>query len=198
MALISDFKTKMVGGGARPNQFYVQLAFPSAVGLVGGTFAAQQAQFLVKASQLPASTLEDISILYKGRPVHFAGERTFQPWSVTIYNDTSFNIRNSFEKWHDYIQNYATTNGETTASNYQTQMQVHQLDRGGAIIKSYSFINAYPTAISAIGLDYDQQNAIEQFDVEFTYDYFTSSTATAGSSFGVAGAINTPIGTFSI
>jgi hypothetical protein len=193
MANIADFKAQMIGGGARPNQFRVELTFPSYVSL--GVVAGQRAQFLCKAAQLPASTIENIPVLYRGRPVNFAGERTFQPWTVTIYNDTTFNIRNALEQWQSGIQNYNTTNGRTNPRDYQVDLSVHQLDRNGATIKTYKFIDAFPTAISAIGLDYEQQNAIEQFDVEFTYNFFTSNTG-ATSGFGVNVSVDTPIGSF--
>ena len=193
MANIADFKAQMIGGGARPNQFRVELAFPSYVTL--GVVAGQRAQFLCKAAQLPASTIETLPVLYRGRPVNFAGERTFQPWTVTIYNDTTFGIRNAMEQWQSGIQNYNTTNGRINPTDYQVDLNVHQLDRNGAIIKSYKFVDAMPTAISAIGLDYEQQNAIEQFDVEFQYNFFTSATG-AASGFGVNVSIDTPVGSF--
>lgn len=193
MANIADFKAQMIGGGARPNQFRVELAFPSYVTL--GVVAGQRAQFLCKAAQLPASTIENIPVLYRGRPVNFAGERVFQPWTVTIYNDTTFGIRNAMEQWQSGVQNYNTTNGRTNPTDYQVDLLVHQLDRNGATIKTYKFVDAYPTAISAIGLDYEQQNAIEQFDIEFTYNFFTSNTG-ASSGFGVNVSIDTPVGSF--
>jgi hypothetical protein len=193
MANIADFKAQMIGGGARPNQFYVQLTFPSYVGL--GVVAGQQAQFLCRSAQLPASTIEPITTLYRGRPVQFAGERTFAPWTVSIYNDTSFNIRNALESWQNGIQNYNTTLGRTNPTQYQVDLNVYQLDRGGAIIKSYRFVDAMPVNIGPIQLDYDQQNQIEQFDVEFTYNYFTSNTTTGGG-IGVNVSVDTPIGTF--
>lgn len=183
----------MIGGGARPNQFRVELTFPSYVSF--GAAAGQRAQFLCKAAQLPASTVENIPVLYRGRPVNFAGERAFQPWVVTVYNDTTFGIRNALEQWQSGIQNYNTTNGRTSPTDYQVDLQVHQLDRNGAIIKTYKFVDAYPTAISAIGLDYEQQNAIEQFDVEFTYNFFTSATG-AAASFGANVSVDTPVGSF--
>lgn len=191
MANIADFKSQMIGGGARPNQFRVELTFPSFVTL--GAVAGQRAQFLCKAAQLPASTIETIPVLFKGRPVNFAGERTFAPWTVTIYNDTTFGIRNALEQWQSGIQNYDTTLGKVNPSEYQVDLQVHQLDRSGSIIKSYKFVDAFPTNISAIGLDYEQQNAIEQFDVEFTYNYFTSATGASGG-FGVNVSVDTPVG----
>jgi hypothetical protein len=155
MANIADFKAQMIGGGARPNQFRVELTFPSYVTL--GTVAGQRAQFLCKAAQLPASTIENLPVLYRGRPVNFAGERSFQPWTVTVYNDTTFGIRNALEQWQSGIQNYNTTNGRTNPTDYQVDLQVHQLDRNGGIIKTYKFVDAYPTAISAIGLDYEHK-----------------------------------------
>lgn len=193
MANIADFKAQMIGGGARPNQFRVDLTFPSYVGL--GAIAGQRAQFLCKAAQLPASTIETLPVLYRGRPVNFAGERTFQPWTVTVYNDTTFGIRNALEQWQSGIQNYNTTDGRTNPSDYQVDLTVTQLDRSGAEIKSYKFVDAMPTLIGAIALDYEQQNAIEMFDVEFTYNFFTSDTG-ASSGFGLNVSIDTPVGTF--
>ena len=195
MANIADFKAQMIGGGARPNQFRVELTFPSFVTL--GVIAGQRAQFLCRAASLPASTIETISIPYRGRPVNFAGERSFQPWTVSIYNDTTFNIRNALEQWQSGIQQYNTTNGRTNPTDYQVDLSVHQLDRNGATIKSYKFTDAFPTNIGAITLDYEQQNAIEQFDVEFVYNFFTSNEG-AGAGFGVNVGINTPIGTFPV
>jgi hypothetical protein len=195
MANIADFKAQMIGGGARPNQFRVELVFPSYVSL--GVVAGQRAQFLCKAAQLPASTVENIGVLFRGRPVNFAGERVFQPWSVSIYNDTTFGIRNALEQWSNGVQNYSSTNGRVNPTEYQVDLNVHQLDRNGAIIKSYKFVDAYPTTISAIALDYEQQNAIEQFDVEFQYNFFTSNTG-ADSSFGVNVSVDTPIGSFPV
>jgi len=152
---------------------------------------------LCKAAQLPASTVENIGVLFRGRPVNFAGERVFQPWSVSIYNDTTFGIRNALEQWSNGVQNYSSTNGRVEPTEYQVDLNVHQLDRNGGIIKSYKFVDAYPTTISAIALDYEQQNAIEQFDVEFTFNFFTSATG-ADSRFGVNVSVDTPIGSFPI
>jgi len=195
MARISDFKAFMIGGGARANQFLVQLTFPSYVSIAA--VAVQEAQFLCKAAQLPASTVENVQIQYRGRPVNFAGERSFEPWNITIYNDTSFNIRNALETWSNGVQSLTTTEGAVNPRDYQVDMQVSQLDRNGAILKTYKFIDAYPTTIGAIQLDYDSVNQIETFDTTFQYNYWTSDTAQGGQ-FGVNTSIDTPIGTFPI
>ena len=195
MARISDFKAFMIGGGARANQFLVNLTFPAFVG--GGIVAGQEAQFLCKSAQLPASTLANIEVQYRGRPVNFAGERTFQPWGISVYNDTSFGIRNALEQWSNGIQALDATTGLVNPRDYQVDLSVSQLDRNGAILKTYKFVDAYPTQVGAIALDYDQGGQIEQFDVEFQYNFWESDTAQQGA-FGVNTSINTPIGTFPI
>lgn len=173
MATISSFKAQMQGGGARPNQFRVELTFPAFVGSIASA-AGNAAQFLCRTATLPASTVEDITAGYRGRPVHFAGERTFQPWSISVYNDTNFLIRNVMEKWTNGVLNYTTTNGIMRPSDYQVDMSVYQLDRNDRVIKTYRFYDAYPTNIGQIQLDFETNNQIETFDVEITYNYFTT------------------------
>jgi len=194
MANISDFKAQMIGGGARANQFRVELAFPSYV--QAGALVGLNSQFLCKASKLPASTMDSAQVFYRGRPVNFAGERTFQPWGITVYNDTTFSIRNAMEIWSDGILNHGQTNGRVNPRDYQVDLLVHQLDRNGATVKTYKFVDAYPTNIGEITLDYETNNQLETFDVEFTYNYWTSDTTTGGSAFGVNATVSTPIGTF--
>ncbi len=173
MANISAFKAQMQGGGARPNQFRVLLTFPGAP--IGS-------DFLCKSTTLPASTIEDITTMYRGRPVHFAGERSFAPWTVTVYNDTDFKVRSALEAWSSRILNYTATNGSTAPSSYYADLSVMQLDRNDQILKTYEFKDAYPISIGQIGLDYEANNQIETFDVEFVYNYFTVSSGTAGAS----------------
>lgn len=194
MANINDFKSQLIGGGARTNQFRAYLHFPTYV--TAGALEGARAQFLCKSAQLPGSTITPIEIAYRGRNINVAGERTFQPWTVTIYNDVTFGLRNAFETWQSGIQRYAATEGKTNPAEYQVDLEIHQLDRNGAILKVYKFADAFPTTISPIQLDYDTPN-IETFDVEFTYNYFTSNTGTDtdGSSFGVNLSVDSPIGT---
>ena len=101
---ITDFKSKLTGGGARPNLFEVELAFPSAVGVDNDTL--QKARFLVKAAALPASTVAPIDVPFRGRILKIAGDRTFETWTIKVINDTDFSIRSAFEKWMNTIYIY--------------------------------------------------------------------------------------------
>lgn len=175
MASINEFKAHLTQSGARPNQFKVLITFPATVPL--GAQAGPSVEFLAKSSTLPESTVEPISVLYRGRPVMFAGERTFAPWTISVYNDNDFNVRNAFESWIDTISRADTTDGATITTDYQVDMEVHQLDRSGNIVKVYNFANAFPTSVGAIALDWDTSNQIEIFDVTFGYNYWTSDTS---------------------
>lgn len=196
MANIADFKAQLAGGGARANQFRVELTFPSFV--TGGIPAAFKGQFLCKAAQLPGLTISNIPLQYRGRAVNLAGERSFDPWTVSIYNDNDFIIRNAFETWSNGIQNVVGTDGRVNPADYQVSMSVYQLDRAGNPIKRYTFVDAYPTQIGLITLDYEQANTVETFDVEFTYNYWTSDTTGTAGGFGVNASISTPIGSIPI
>lgn len=173
MATISAFKAQMQGGGARPNQFRIDLAFPSFVGGAAAS-AGLAAQFLCKSASLPASTLEDTITMFRGRPVHFAGERVFQPWTVSVYNDTDFLIRNVMEAWSNGIVNLTSTNGILRSADYQVDLSVNQLDRNDNVIKTYRLFDAWPQEIGPIQLDFESNNQVEVFEVTFMYNYYTT------------------------
>lgn len=176
MARIDDFRATLVGGGARPSQFMVTLNFPS---FVGGTQATQKGIFLVKAASLPASVITPIDVPFRGRIAKVAGERQFQNWNVTVLNDNDMVIRNTLEVWSSSILEHAHTNGIVRPQQYTTDMFVSQLDRNDNIVKTYKFHNCFPQVVSEIGLDFGNTNSIEEFQVEFSVDYWTATTTDA-------------------
>ena len=164
MATIDDFKAKLIGGGARANLFKATLTFP---GYAQGD--TELAQFMCKAAQLPASVIGQVDIPYRGRQLKVAGDRTYENWSVTIINDTGFEIRNE-------ITTHKSNSGLTNPLDYETDMLVDQLDKDGKTIKQYSFRGAWPVNISAIDVSSDSADTIEEFTVELAYQYWTSNT----------------------
>ena len=174
MAQIDDFKANLIGGGARANQFRVTITPPS--GIATG-LDVRRASFLVTASNLPAQTLGEIAIPFRGRQIYLAGDRTFDDaWTVTFMNDTDFMVRNSIELWMNGINDLAEATGVTALADYQTDLQVEQLDRDDTILKSYIFRSAWPTSLSAIDLTNDQADSIETFEVTWRYQHFEASS----------------------
>lgn len=168
---VDDFKSKLVGGGARANLFKVTCNFPAYAG--GNT---ELASFMIKGAALPASTIAEISVPFRGRKLKIAGDRTFDTWTITVLNDTKMEIRNAFERWMNGINSHATNVGRANPRDYQTDMTVEQLDKSGNVTKKYTIRGSFPTAVAQIDLSYDTNDAIEEFTVELQYQYWESNT----------------------
>ena len=201
---ISEFKTKLINGGARPNLFLVRLNFPTTLSQIADIEAVdssnvitERAEFLVKTAQLPASTIGTIDVPFRGRMLKVAGDRTFEPWSVTVVNDGQFGIRKAFETWSRGInaltENVSQLGFGDDNPGYCVDLEVFQLGRdqqkpnktpqsmnaqgrdGMEVIRAYKFYDAWPSSLSAIDLSYESNDQIEEFTVEFQYNYYEVS-----------------------
>jgi len=168
---VDDFKAKLTGGGARANLFKATLGFPAFV-----TADVELASFMVKAASLPASVIAPIMVPFRGRQLQVAGDRTFEPWTITVINDTGFDIRNSFEEWMNGINQHNANTGMTNPIDYMSDMIVSQLDKDGSELKNYNIRGCFPTNVGAIEVSYDTENAIEEFTVELQVQYWESNT----------------------
>ena len=170
---VDDFKSKLRGGGARPNLFKATINFP---GYANGD--PELTSFLCKAAQLPAAVMNELIVPFRGRQLKVAGDRTYEDWSVTVFNDTSFKLRNAFERWQNGINNHTDGEGLTNPADYQVDAFVDQLDRNGSVLKSYTLRGVYPVSVAAMDLAYDSNDSIQEFGVSFAYQYFESNTTT--------------------
>ena len=169
MSSLVGFKSALLGGGARPNQFRVQLTFPA---IASNQLAGLAAPFLIKAASLPAIDIGVATVFYHGRMVPLAGERVFHPWSVSIYNDNNFLLRNAMETWSNAMNNFIDNTGNTSPFAYKADMSVSQLDRNGVVVKTYKFVGAFPQAIGEIALDFGANDQVEEFPVTFAYEHY--------------------------
>ena len=168
---VDDFKSKLTGGGARANMFKVTCNFP---GYAQGD--VELTSFLCKGAQLPASIIAPITVPFRGRQLQIAGDRSFEPWTITVLNDADFVIRDSFERWMNGINQHNNNEGFTDPVEYQADMIVEQLRRDGTVAKRYDFRGTWPTNVSAIDVNYDSENTIEEFTVELQVQYWESNT----------------------
>ena len=203
---ITDFKSRLSGGGARPNLFYVEftdlfddpiIAEDGETKLTGNDLEKVETSnatrndefsYLCKATQIPASVIASIDVPFRGRILKVAGDRTFEPWTITVINDQNFNIRERFEEWMQQIAQYTDASGDANPNKYYKKAIVHQLGRGGdaksdltklngsglKTIKKYKFYDIFPTNLGAIELNYESTNAIEEFTVEMQVNYWQS------------------------
>ena len=176
---VERFKSALTNGGARPNQFAVQLSFPTYV--ASQSLAVARAPFLVSVAELPGQTVNPAIVQYRGREVKFVGDRVYAPWTITVLNDAEMSIRTAMEQWMGGMEDYATKTGRQQPSDYQRDMQVFQLDRNGNALKAYNIINGFPVDLSPVAVDFGANDQISSFTVTFQYQHFTTSNNPVGS-----------------
>jgi len=196
---ISQFKSKLIGGGARANLFEVNVTFPAAVNLAiqgdgTGTFDSDNFRFLCKSAALPASNVASIDVPFRGRILKVAGDRTFDIWTVSVINDENFSHRRAFEAWAQNVAQYGDHSGLTNPTDYMGQATVYQLGRSASnqqatnttgdnsrILAQYKFVDIFPTTVSAIDLSYESTDTIEEFTVDFQVQYYYPEAAGSGA-----------------
>ena len=186
---VSQFIQK-IGQGVKPNMFLIDINFPQSIALQ--TEDQQLTNILCKSAALPGSNLGVIEVPFRGRTVKIAGDRTFDTWTATFFNDKDFKLRSFFEQWANSINTHeGNTSPLFTPNNsdgYMADLGVKQLEKDsseeGSILRAYSLKYCFPTNVSQIDLAYDSNDQIEEFTVEWQYSYFT---AEAGTRDGVSG-----------
>ena len=171
---INQFKSELVGGGARPSLFQVQITNP----ILG--VADFKVPFMAKAAQLPASTLGVYTVPYFGRDIKYAGDRTFEDWTVTIINDEDFAIRNAMEAWSNAINSHVS-NTRALPQQYKSDAIITQYGKDGQTLRIYNFEGIHPINIASIELAWETKDQIEEFQVTFQYDLWTVVGGTTGN-----------------
>jgi hypothetical protein len=180
---ITDFKSKLTGGGARANLFEVVLSFPDSAPTDGNVL--DKSRFLIKTAALPASTIGPVNVPFRGRILKIAGDRTFESWTVTVINDTDFSIRSALENWINSINRVSDATGATDPALYQADAFVYQLDRDGSTLRAYHMYDIFPTNIAQIALSSETTDAIEEFTCEFQVQWWEAVKGTGTNAGGL-------------
>ena len=186
---VSQF-LQTIGQGVKPNMFLINIAFPEQIKLESED--QKLTNILCKSAALPGSNLGVIEVPFRGRTVKIAGDRTFDTWTTTFFNDKDFKLRSFFEQWANSINTHEGNTAPLFVPNnsegYMADLGVKQLEKDaseeGAVLREYTLKYCFPTNVSPIDLAYDSNDQIEEFSVEWQYSYFT---AAAGSRSGVSG-----------
>jgi len=173
---INKFKASLKQGGARPSLFRVLFDYPSGI-----PDPPTKASFLVKATTIPASTIGSYDVYYHGKAIKVAGDRSFDTWDTTIFNDEDFGIRNTLENWMGSISNHSLNTrdkevfntSEGDVAKYKSTVKVIQFSKAGEEIRAYRFFGAWPSALSTINLDWSSQE-IEEFTCTWMYDSWSA------------------------
>lgn len=171
---INDFKAQLVGGGARPTLFKVQITNP-----ILGT-ADFKTPFMISSATIPESTVGTYSLPYFGREIKYAGDRRFSDWTVRVINDEDFSVRNAMEAWSNAINTHVT-NTRVSPSVYKAQAQIFQYGKDGTVLREYTFQGLFPSNISDIQTGWARRDEYEEFSVTFQYDLWTVTGGNTGN-----------------
>jgi hypothetical protein len=178
---VTEFRSNLLGDGARPNLFQVSMNFPA---FANAAVAGQKTTFLAKAAQLPGSSLGMVPMYYFGRELKLAGNRNFADWTITVINDEDFIIRNGFESWMNGINSHAGNLRNPAAANmlgYSVDANVLQYGKAGAVLKNYKFVGLYPVDLTPIDLDWGSQDQIEEYSVTFAFQWWEDVAAASST-----------------
>ena len=172
-----------IGQGVKPNMFLINIQFPAQL---NAGKDLNLTNLLCKSAALPGSNLGVIEVPFRGRTVKIAGDRTFDTWTATFFNDKDFKLRTYFEEWANSINTHEGNTAPLFVPNnsegYMADLQVDQLEKDaseeGAILRRYTLRHCFPTNVSQIDLAYDSNDQIEEFTVEWQYSYFTAAAPT--------------------
>lgn len=158
---IQNFREALNFDGARPNLFEVRIPDLS-----------EDFSLMCKAAQIPGATIGTVEVPYFGRAVKLAGNRTFADWTITVINDEDYSIRHAFTEWMARINGHETNVAGGLANDYFADVEVIQYGKDGDAKQSFKLIGAFPTDLSAIELDWGSNDAIEEYQVTFAYQYW--------------------------
>ena len=180
MPNIIDFKSKL-NGGVRPNLYQVDIDFPErAIGALNGATKGSlmgETRYLCRSTSLPTHSQGLIEVPFRGRFLKIPGDRTFEAWTATFYNTSDFNLRAAFENWINIAnqtdENIGVVGGLDALFTDVTVRQLSKDSAGGknSVLRTYRLVDAWPTSVGAINVAFDSNDAIEEFDVEFQYQY---------------------------
>ena len=190
---VDEFVSKLPGGGARGNLFEVSIEAPVALSLA----STADLKFLVQASTIPGATIGVTELNYFGRAVKLAGNKTFDDWTTTIMNDEDFHIRRVMEQWSESILGNSSNTrriGALTSSSYMGTGTVTQYGKSGAAIREYKIANIWPNTLAELTVDWSENDAIQTYDVTWSYSHWVSQDA--GDSYSIT--VQTPLGSATV
>ena len=175
---------KAIKGGVRPNLFQVNHSFPTGVATPAITeMQGGEVAYMCKVAALPATNIGTVELPFRGRVIKVPGDRTYETWTATFYMDDAFELRSAYEKWIE-LTNGVDTNTATadvSTAGMLENITVEQLNKFGGtatdleVIRKYELFQGFPVSVSQVSVAYDNNDSYEEFDVEFAYQYHTST-----------------------
>ena len=176
MANLTSFIGALKDGGARANQFEVRIGGPGFALLT----AITDFRFLAKATTVPAFTIGEVPVPYRGRQVFVSGDRTYDTWSVTVMADQSMDFYRMFALWTNGISD-AGNEASSAGGNYYGTGFVSQLNRKGEFENGWVLHDIWPTSLSGFDYAWDSNDTVAEYTVDFRFNYMNFDLIGSGA-----------------
>lgn len=149
------------GDFARPNLFEVEIPF------LGRDF-----KFKCKAASMPPAFTDKVTIGYQNKKIKLGGDRTFEDWTITVYNDIEHDVRKQFLQWQNLVHAQDRRIYGENPDTYKKEALVRQFNRQGDETEVNTMFGVWPTSVGEIALDWDDNNSVETFEVVLSLDWW--------------------------
>ena len=178
---IDSFTSKLKAGGALASLFEAELTTSKGT---EDSAAVQDFKFLCKATTLPGDTIDVATVTYMGRGINIPSNRAAVQWTTTVYNDEGMEIRNHIENWMEQLNSHRTNvraAKKSKINSYTGTLKVATFAKEGGTAekKTYEFLNAWPSAVGEITVDWET-NDIQTYDVTWEFAYWRSADSKVG------------------
>ena len=168
---LSNFKGALAFGGARPSLFTMSISAPTLI----NTLNTDDMLTHCNVSAIPPLTVTPIERQYFGRTVKIPGDMIFGDLNTTIINNEKFTIRNDIDRWMENINTHVGNVGYSDNDSWTGELTLTQYSKDGESLMTWTFVDCWPQTVAEIALSYDTASDIEQYDVTWAYNYYTSA-----------------------
>ena len=176
---ITDFKEKLIDGGARASLFEMRITWPLGVAAIAGPQTGSAmgiTRFHCRMSEIPGNQHNPIIVKYAGREIKYAGQRVFNNLNITVLNDEGFKVRRGLEAWFEAMNtresNIAQLTDATGIGGYGGTGTVIQYDKQGKKVRTYSFVDLFPVTLAPIPLDWSNDAMVQEYTCACAYQYW--------------------------
>ena len=177
-ATLSNFKSALEFGGARPSLFDIEIKLSTGLTALAGVSPVTNIVSHCNVSAIPPLTVTPIEKQYFGRTVKIPGDIVYGDLTTTILNTEDYSIRNAIETWMNHINSHADnkTSANFADTDWRSTAELTQYGKDGSPLQTYTFFDIWPMTLAEIALSYDTASDLEQFDVTWAYNYYSHTS----------------------
>lgn len=119
----------------------------------------------------PQRALSTFEIKHNSAPFKIPYTSTYDPITISFYNDQDMDTRRYFDIWQGAIMNFSN-NTTNFYSEYTSDIKMYIQNDAGEDVYGILLVEAYPMGLSIMDMSYSSQNQMLPSSVTFSYKYW--------------------------